>query len=361
MRARLAGAIAVAIAVPSVAAAATIRPVIRVEGGTGGTLVHETRIPVATAGTTTVADTTDTDAISVATDSATAQLARATGLFGLPLGFDIFNFGGPSSFVTQIGTDKMPPSFSPSWRVKVNHKDTTAGADTTILKRTDSVLWTFGVDFEAPELDVTVPASIRAGRSFVAHVTEYDKNGAGTPASGARVRFGGSNFQTDANGNVTLPTSVSGTRFVSAAHTGMIRSPRRLVCVHNGGGAPCSAIQMPQVVGPTTPTTRVISGQTTGDTAQVTFFRFAAGASPAAAQRCRFLRADRTTLTPPGPCNAPIWLPTVTDGGLWTFAFPATAGASGRFIVQSRARTGRLSESTAMPGTNRIVVRVPKP
>ena len=114
MNLRLAGAAAVAAAaLPALAAGATIHPTIRVEGG-AGTVIPQTPVPVRTAGTVTVDDTTDADNIIVPARSATAQAMTATAWFGLPLGFDIFDFGGPSSFITQLGAEKMPASFSPS-------------------------------------------------------------------------------------------------------------------------------------------------------------------------------------------------------------------------------------------------------
>ena len=168
-----------ALVVAPALSAAPIATTIRVEGG-GANILPETPVTVDdTAGATTlVDDTTDADAIGVAQNSATAQLANATVRFGLPLGFDIFNFGGPSSFVTRIGPDAMPASFNPSWRLKVNGRITSTGADTTTLAAGDVATWSFVSDFTARELDLKLSGDkLTVGQSVTATVTSIDNDG----------------------------------------------------------------------------------------------------------------------------------------------------------------------------------------
>ena len=338
---------------------ATAAPTIRVEGASG-TLVPEAVVPAAATGTTPVSDTTDTDTITVAANSATAQVATATGWFGYALGFDLFDFGGPSSFITQLGTDKMPPSFNPAWRLKVNHKITPSGSDTTTLAKNDAALWSFHTEFTTPELDVTVPRkTARVGSPFTVHVTSYDNDGVATPAAGARVRFAGETSIADADGNVRLSPKTVGARFVSATAARTVRSPKRFVCVTPPTNTPCSAITAPKSQGKIVAPTALL-GETSGTQVEVAIFRLVAAASvpgldPPA--RCRFLAANRRTLAPGRSCEAPTWLAATVADGHWTLKLP-TSLAGGHYIAVSRARVKNRIESTQQSGVNRIAVRV---
>ena len=356
MNFRIAGAaVAAAIALPAVAAGATSHPTIRVEGG-AGTVIPQTPIPVRTAGTVAVADTTDADSITVTAASATAQAATATGWFGLSLGFDIFDFGGPSSFVTQLGAEKMPPSFSPSWRLKVDHKLTATGSDTTELGGGADVLWSFVNNFEAPELDVAVTrGNVAVGASFRAKVTSYGNAGVGKPAAGAAVRFAGTTVIADADGLATFAPTSPGPRFVTATLRGAVRSPQRLVCVHDGDNAPCSGISLPRRSG-RVPAPHALIGLTSSGGAEVSIAKIAGsvGAGRDARTACRFLTATRRKFSAPRDCARRIWLPASVRNGFWTFELPGASGrlGPGQYFVLSRALAGTRREAGTVAGIN---------
>ncbi len=344
-------AVAVALAVPAVA---TATPTIRVEGATSNT-VPLTPVPRASS-VVSVDDVTDTDALNVPGRSATAQLSRATLLYGLPLGFDIFNFGGPSSFVTRIGADAMPPSFSPSWRLKVNHAASDTGSDTTTLGKNDSVLWSYESDFTAPELDLTVSRDTVAGGGLItATVLSYDNAGKATPAAGAVVRYAGRNYTAPPTGVVSLTATQSGPGYVSASLAGATRSPRRLICVA-GPTLPCSAVTFPKS-GSTGAAPRMIGGVVARvggkrPTVAVSIARQVSGG------KCRFVTRTLTRLTPPRPCDARVTLPaTVDPSGAWTLTFPDSTAAygttsgfrlpAGSYVVSSRATFRGVTERSA--------------
>lgn len=361
MKFRLLGAafgVAATGAFPALASAA---PTIRVEGASG-TLVPEALVPVAATGTTTVADTTDSDTITIAANSATAQVATATGWFGYALGFDLFDFGGPSSFITQLGRDKMPTSFTPAWRLKVNHKVTPSGSDTTILAKGDAALWSFDTEFTTPELDVTVPRkSARVGSPFTVHVTSYDNDGVATAAAGAKVRFAGETSIADAHGNVRLTPKTAGARFVSATAAHAVRSAKRFVCVATSNNTLCSAITAPRSHGAIAPPA-VLLGETSGTRIEVAIFQQvvavgAPGIDPPA--RCRFLSVNRRTLEPGRNCEKPTWLTATVTDGHWTLRLP-TPLPGGHYVAVSRARVKNRVERTQQSGVNRIALRVAK-
>jgi len=358
MSLRLTGAVALAVALPAAASTATIR----IEGGSGNVL-PETAVVVPGSPTAQVAvrDTTDPDTVTVARRSATAQLARASTSFGLPFGFDVFDFGtGPSALVTRIGADKMPPSFSPSWRLKVNHRAADAGADTTLLKAGDRVLWSFGANFEALELDLRLSRRVvTAGQSLGARVVSFDNAGVASPARAARVWFAGTTVRAGADGRATLRASNPGAYWASATLPGTVRSQRSLVCVQSAGRVePCSAVAFPKqnartgrvgaivgVVG--APSTRV----------QVSLARIVGS-------QCRFLDRDRRTFTDPGDCRDRIAIPVSVDTARsWTLSIVPRPGnidgiGPGRYRVWSRQALGARIESRPTPGMNTVTFTV---
>jgi hypothetical protein len=358
MKFRLIGAAFAVAATAALPAFALAAPTIRVEGAPG-TLIPEAVVPVAT-GTTTVSDTTDTDTITVAANSATAQVATATGWFGYALGFDLFDFGGPSSFITQLGTDKMPTSFRPAWRLKVNHKVTPSGSDTTTLSANDAALWSFQTEFTAPELDLTVARKkIGTGGVLTARVTSYDNDGVPTLAAGAKVRFAGTTVVADALGRVTLVSKTAGPRFASATAAGAVRSPKRFICVYGLDNAPCSAITAPKSQGKIVAPTALI-GETSGKRVEVAIFQRVVTLGAPGFDRpakCRFLSTDRRTLATGRSCAKPTWLPAKVTDGHWTLALP-TPLASGNYVVISRARTKHLIETVEQSGVNRVGLRI---
>jgi hypothetical protein len=131
---------------------------IRVEGA-GSTLLSERTANIPVAGSATLVDSFDGDTNTVSNQSATSLLVRAVLDATLPVGFDVFNFGGPpSTFITRIGADTMPQDYSIWWKLKVNHMAAQVGTDDITVRAGDEVLWTFGTGTE-DELAVTGPTA----------------------------------------------------------------------------------------------------------------------------------------------------------------------------------------------------------
>ncbi len=280
-------AFAATLATTPSALSAPIATTIRVEGGTTNVL-PETPITVDDdpAATVAIADSTDADTVTVAAASATAQLANATGTFGLPLGFDIFNFGVPSSFVTRIGTDTMPVSFSPSWRLKVNGSASATGSDTTVLKAGDVATWAFVSDFNARELNLVVSSDkVAQGRSFDVTVTSVDNAGVAVAAAGAVVTYGDQVVTVDALGKASLPATGLGVKPVSATRTGDVRSQARAVCSYGADPAVCNL--------PPAPPTPVVTPGTADTVAPGSAISF-----PASGRRYQVVRALRGSAGP---------------------------------------------------------------
>ena len=238
----LAGALVAGLLAPASGIAVTAT--IRVEGASA-TLVPQRTTTLPDAGTTVVTDDLDGDAVTVPARSATAQLRLATREAGLPLGFDIFDFGpGPVSFTTVIGPDATPSDFSSSWRVKVNHAATQVGADEVLLAPGDEVLWSFG-DPGAPELDVTAPAApVAAGTPFTVTVRAFDNAGVATPAAGATVRYGPATATADASGRARLSGDGAGPGSVTATAPGAVRDAAA-VCSYAADPSACGLPAVP--------------------------------------------------------------------------------------------------------------------
>ena len=281
-------AIAVALAVPALAAAAPISTVIRVEGSTANILSERSVVVDDAVGATVlVSDTTDADTITVPAASATAQLAKATNDAGIPFGFQIFNFGGPSSFTTRIGPDSSPPALDPAFRLKVNNVSASVGADSVTLKAGDVVTWAFlpFAESSARELDLTVPGDkFPQGQTFTVGVRSYDDAGVGIPAAGATIRYGDQTATADTSGKVTLLATGVGVKQVSATRPGEVRSQVRAVCSFTDDPTVCS---LPAIPAP-------IERPGTFDTVAPG----SAIASPISGRRYRFLRALRGSAGP---------------------------------------------------------------
>lgn len=229
LRAALAAACAAGLATP--VAALAVPTTVRVEGTTQ-TLIAPTQVDVPESGSRTVVDDLDADSIAVPERSATAQLDRAADDAGVPISFDLFDFGsGPSSFITGIGADRAPADFSSFWRLKVNHVSSAVGADEVELASGDEVLWSLGT-FSDPELDVAVPSDpVSAGASFTVTVVQYDNDGGATPAAAATVTYGSASATTDASGSASLVGTGEGTQQVQATLAGAVRDAAS-ICSH---------------------------------------------------------------------------------------------------------------------------------
>lgn len=357
--------IAAGLAATPLALAAPIATTIRVEGG-GANILPETPVTIedAPGSTTLVKDSTDADTITVASASATAQLAAATGTFGLPMGFDIFNFGGPSSFVTRIGTDVMPASFSPSWRLKVNGSASSTGADTTILKAGDVATWAFVSDFSTRELDLSVSGDkIPQGQAFTVTVRSIDNTGVAVPAAGAVVTYGDQVATVDAAGKASLPATGLGVKLVSATRTGEVRSQSRAVCSFAADPTVCSLPPTPPTkpVAPSGTDTVAPGSQIAFPVSAQRYLRVGAirgtagpdrsdisGVEVALARRvgtqCRFMGPEGG-FSEPRPCTERRLLPARVSGSQWALFLPV-ALAPGKYRAWSRAADGAGNRET---------------
>lgn len=364
MKIRLTGAVLVAAFLPAAASAAQISPTVRVEGRTANVL-PTTPVAIEKSGTATliVRDTSDPDTITVPTRSATAHLATATSGFGLRLGFDLFDFGGPSSFVTQIGGDKAPTDFSASWRLKVNRKATSTGADATTLRASDSVLWSYGASFTSPELDLrTTKRHVTRGSTFQARVEAYDNDGVSTRGARATVRFAGTAKVANASGIATFRATRDGAFWVSATRSGAVRSQQQLVCVHPASaGNPCSAVTFPK------PAARVIEPSAISGVVATLApnSRVNVAVAKLVGSDCRFLKADRRTFSAARPCGHPITIPVaITTPNAWLLRITSKrAGVAGRlspgrYRVWSRMASGTRRETRATQGINTVTFTV---
>jgi len=334
-------AIAVAVTVPA-AVAAPISTQVRVEGA-AKTVLPETPITLSgkAGATSTVRDTLDTDRVTVPATSATAQLGRASSLFGVPLGFSVDPTFG--SFVQRIGADTG--TATAFWLFKVDHTAPPVGADAQTLVNGDSVLWYFTSNFNAGELDLTLDrSSVRRGGTFDATVTSFDGNGVATPAAGARITYAGQVRSTGTGGAATLNATRLGARLVGATRSGDVRSPKRAVCVYLDAPVPCSLIEVPS----TTLRTKALStfsGLAVGGTRVDIAIAKRTGAT------CRFLTRSGA-LAAARSCASPSFLRTGVSGGHWTYHAPR-ALAKGSYKVWTRALTpGGSRETLNVPGTN---------
>jgi len=358
--------------VPSTAAVAA--PTLRIEGS-GATLLPETAVRPAAA-PTTLKDADDSDEVTVPAGSATSQLAVGAAAAGLPLGFQVFDLGsGPSSFITRIGPDAMPTTFSPSWRLTVNHAASSTGSDSTVVGEDDRLVWAFVSDFAARELDLQVNGDVhQRGAIIEVTVSSYATDGTSTPAQGATVVFGGRTATTGSDGRASFLADTEGNRAILATRSGEVRSPARVVCTVFDDPAVCGLpVPAPQPA-PTTSTTTPSTASTTGfvdSVAPGSIVRFprigranrrvrgvAGTAGPdrsdirrvdvAVARRvgtqCRFVRKNGR-FTPLRACANPLMIQARLAGGNWLRPLRRTL-EPGSYRVWSRATDGAGNTQT---------------
>ncbi len=229
---RIAWAVACATLLATPALGLGASATMRVEGATS-TLIprHQANIPPA-GSTTLLADSFDSNTISVPSDSATALLVRMLADANVPVSFDVSVYEGrTSTFITRIGPDAMPGSgfiwgTSPWWKIKVNHKAASVGTDDITLAAGDDVLWAFG-DGSEKELALSGPSTpLPVGTPFTVTVATYNDNAARASGAGATVSYGDQRVTADASGTATL-TSVSGVQTITAEAPRAIRDSAR--------------------------------------------------------------------------------------------------------------------------------------
>ncbi|HWH13269.1 MAG TPA: hypothetical protein VNT51_00875, partial [Miltoncostaeaceae bacterium] len=361
---------------------------VRVEGA-GATILPETAVAL-DASPVTLRDAGDADTLTVPGLSASAQLARATGAAGVPIGFQLFDFGGgPTSFVTRIGPDTMPASFSPSWRVTVNHVAGATGADQTTLSDGDRVVWAFVEDFAARELDVSVTGDVvERGRPFEVTVQSYATDGTAAPATGATVVYGGTTRTAGPGGRVTFTATGIGPQAVTATRAGGGADGARGAAHLAGDPAVCSlstpaptvttpppaaepvgvpvAALLPDTVAPGSrigfprPASVVrrpaaVMGTAGPDRSDVA--RVEVSLARRVGTQCRFV-GRRGGLGPVVPCTRRVWLPAQAAGTAWSLPLRRPLPPGG-WRVWSRATDGAGNrERTSVARVNSTIFRV---
>lgn len=377
---------------PAIAAVPTT---IRVEGGSAN-LIPEVPVsvddtPGATVTVTgTPADANSPSSATVSAGSVTAQTVTAGNQYGLPLGFTIYSFG---TFLTRVGPDTMPVSFSPSWRLTVNGRSANSGADLTILQPNDRVVWAFTSDFTARELDITVSGDrFQQGQSFTARVTSTDPSTpegqplVAAPAAGAIVTYGGQTETANANGQVTFRAVGEGVQQVRATRADEVRSPARSVCSYTSDPSVCALPATPSGPGTTAPSptasdtnadtvapgsvirsvvsgrkyTRInqIQGTASPDRSDIRSVEVAVARR--IGTRCRYLNR-RGVFGNTRPCNRPVFLTARTSGTQWMIGRKAPF-VPGRYLVMSRAIDGAGNrESRTLNAINTVSFTVVPP
>lgn len=311
---------------------------IRIEGATA-TVLPETPVAVDPA-PFTIADSFDSDRVTLPGDRATAQLAKATSAAGVPLGLQVFSFG---TLVDRVGPDDSPPEGSPFWRLKVNDRASMVGGDEVVLAASDRATWAFVSDFQAPELDLRVSRTTApAGTDFTVRVLGYDNDGTATPASGASVRYGASTATAGADGVATLRATGEGSAPVSATRAGAVRSEVRQVCSFTVDPSVCGIDPSAPVCRPA-PASPAPSGRTRPVPPSAAHLRGTQRIAQAAIRRARAVEQWLDAgLVDADLCGGAIG-PSELGPGVLTGAGPATARpeASPRPVMVAQAPEAR--------------------
>ena len=222
-----AAACASLLAIPA-AAVANDTASIRAEGP-NSTVLPERSANVPTGGTTTLVDPSDGQTTVVPNNRGTSFLVRTAEAAGISIGFRVYNFGTPSALITRIGSVASPSDWSWSWKLKVNHRQTSVGSDDVVISPGDTILWMPSV-YGVPdlELEVVAPTAPRAvGEAFSVRIDRYDDNAVRTTGNGVTVTYGGQAVTTGADGTATLTTVPGWSDVVATApHPGGIGSIR---------------------------------------------------------------------------------------------------------------------------------------
>ncbi len=222
---RIARAVACATLLATPALGLGASATMRVEGATSTLMTrHQANIPPA--GSVTLADSFDSNTISVPSSSATALLVRMLVDANVPVSFDVSSYG---SFITRIGPDAAPAIWFPNapwWKIKVNHKAASVGSDAITLAAGDDVLWAFGDGTEG-ELALSGPSTpLPVGTPFAVTVATYNDNAVRAPGAGVTVSYGDQRVTADASGTATL-TSTPGVQTITAEAPRAIRDSAR--------------------------------------------------------------------------------------------------------------------------------------
>ncbi len=191
----------------------------------------------------TIADDFDSDSFSVAGNSATAQLRAGATAAGVGVGFDVFSFG---SFVSRVGD---PLASGRAYRLTVNHRGASVGADDIRLVENDYAQWSplAFADFGTPELSIVTTSDIvPVGSSVRITVLAHDvATGAGSTAAGATVRFGDRTATTGGAGTATFLALSAGPLVVEASRAASVSSPPTTVCAFAGDPSACGVGALP--------------------------------------------------------------------------------------------------------------------
>ncbi|MBN8868724.1 MAG: hypothetical protein J0H66_02475 [Solirubrobacterales bacterium] len=118
------------------------------------------------------------------------------------------------------------------WSLYQNYKATSTGAETTKLKKGDSVLYFLSETWQQPNPDLLflkAPAKVRKGAKVKVRVFEYDSAGKRSPVSEAKVSGGASAVNTNAQGYAMV--KITGKTKLVARQSGLVPSNRVYVSI----------------------------------------------------------------------------------------------------------------------------------
>lgn len=243
--------LAVALAVPAAAGAATTTADLRVVVTSGATLADQSQVT----GDVTIA--TDPGAQCFGPPGGSGANVQVPGPSALgivkdaaetnpalrPLSVtDQFSFG---LGVCGIGGFTFTQMDTVSWYLKVNHANPMLAAEQVMLRAGDQVLWYRTPGFPYPnELELVAPQVARSDRPFTVQVFAYNDGGQRSPAAGAMVT--GAVHQTGPDGTTTVELERGAT--LQALRGADIPSNREIVCVIDAPRA-CASNARHKIIG----------------------------------------------------------------------------------------------------------------
>lgn len=147
----------------------------------------------------------------------------------------------------QIGPDAegdfkdSDPSNDFWWSHWVNGSWSLVGGCQTVLKDGDEVVWAYVLQQDTL-LDISLPATARAGEPVVASVALHVASGQQSSAAGAAVIGADNTAVTNSEGKATVSFTKAGTYLVNAEKAGSIRASEK-ICVYQEGSGGCNSVK----------------------------------------------------------------------------------------------------------------------